>query len=491
MDKQDYARVLRSIGQDLEELRPEYVEIKQKGKDFIARGRCRASSLDVKTDARSSPLIERLWERMLQRDSKAASPKAQERTVPFVRRYSPHDNDRLDQSKHAHRTGLFATPDIHGLGEMLRTIGRLIDAEGGRLIKLSRDLQTVTFEYRDAQGVRRKKQLSSLQLLQDAAVILHGARDSGFYEQADSLMKKATRMDSNDPRLWFVWGNIERDRQRYDKAGEYMRKALELSPNDAPILGALGEIEKRRGNYEEAEILLLRSMSESKNQWNYIVSLTSLADNLRRWAETVIKDKRIEQGLEKLRQAYDAGKKAVSLTDDFRARSTLGEVCLALGVQLRRHSGFEVARPYLEEAIVREARRARERKNTERACYVMSSALLRQGQINEAKKYYSIGREVLFEGTRLSEAYKELKVEFSQQRLKGKLERVVKAKGYGFLKPDSETTEPVYLSYKNVIPRISIREFDDLEGHEFSFLTQKSQKGPRAKRARLVDVASE
>jgi hypothetical protein len=177
MDKQYGARALRAIGQDLEELRPEYVEIKQKGKDFIARGRCRASSLDGKTDLGRSPLIKRLWEKILHRDFNAVSRKAQERAVPFVRKYSPHDIDRLDESQRAKRTGLVATPDIHSLGEMFRTIGRLIDAEGGRLIKLSRDLQTVTFKYRDAEGAKIKKQLSNLQLLQEAAAILHRARE--------------------------------------------------------------------------------------------------------------------------------------------------------------------------------------------------------------------------------------------------------------------------------------------------------------------------
>jgi hypothetical protein len=176
MDKQYYARALRAIGQHLEELRPEYVEITQRGKDLIARGRCPARSLDGKPDIRS-PLIQRFWEKMFPRDSNAAAAKGQEPTVPFMRRYSPQDIDRLDQSKQAARTGPAVTPDIHSLGEMLRTIGRLIDAEGGRLIKLSRDSQMVTFEYWDAQGKRGKKQLSSLQLLQDAAAILHQARE--------------------------------------------------------------------------------------------------------------------------------------------------------------------------------------------------------------------------------------------------------------------------------------------------------------------------
>jgi len=169
MDKQAYARALRAIGQHLEELRPDYVEITQKGQDLIARGRCPASSLDGKPDVRS-PWIQRLWEKMFHRDSDAAS-------VPFIRRYSPEEIDRLDQSKRGQRAGAAATPDIHSLGEMLRTIGRLIDAEGGRLIRLSRDAQTVTFEYRDAQGAVGKKQLSSLQLLQEAAAVLHQARE--------------------------------------------------------------------------------------------------------------------------------------------------------------------------------------------------------------------------------------------------------------------------------------------------------------------------
>lgn len=168
MDDHYYTWALRAIGQDLEELSPEYVEIKQKGDDLVARGRYRIS------DVGRSPSIKRLWEKMLQRDSNAAS---QKRSVSFVRRYSPRDIVELDQLKQTYRTGLVPTPDIEKLGEMLRTIGRLVDAEAGRLIKLSKDLQTVTFEYRDAEGARRKKQLSSLDLLQDAAAILQYWRE--------------------------------------------------------------------------------------------------------------------------------------------------------------------------------------------------------------------------------------------------------------------------------------------------------------------------
>jgi len=177
MDRQDYARVLRAIGQDLEELRPESVAIKHKRKNFIVRGRCRATSLAGKADAVRLPLIERLWEKIRRRDSDATAPEAQDRTVSFLRRYTRDDIDRLDQSKQSQRTAPTANPDVHSLGEMLRTIGRIIDAEGGRLIELSRDSQTVTFEYRDAQGAKRKKQLSNMQMLQEAAAILHGARE--------------------------------------------------------------------------------------------------------------------------------------------------------------------------------------------------------------------------------------------------------------------------------------------------------------------------
>ena len=303
-------------------------------------------------------------------------------------------------------------------------------------------------------------------------------------------MKQATSIKPSDSRLWYVWGNLERDRNRYDRALEHMQKAQELSPDDPPVLGALGEIEKRRGNYEEASMLLLKSIQKSENRWNRVVCFTSLADTLRRWALILLKDKRKEDAVKKLKQAYDAGAKAVQLGDDFRAKSTLGEVCLNLGQLLLTISGLDDARPYLEQAIVPNAKRMKERKTTEKACYELVLALIREGKRDEAKEFYLTGRSVLSGRDSLAEKYRELGDDLSQEVTTGKLARVVKSKGYGFLKPYGGGADTVYLHVTNVVPLITVLEFDELEGCDFSFVTQKGTHGPNleAKRARLIDT---
>ena len=242
--------------------------------------------------------------------------------------------------------------------------------------------------------------------------------NAGFYEKAEELMKKATSLNPNDSRLWFVWGNIEKRRQRYDKAYGYLKKALDISPNDAPILGALGEVEKRRGNFENAALLLLKSARIGSTRWNEIVCFTSLADDLRRWAEVLEKDKRTDESLEKLRQAHKAAIKADQLGADPPSKETLREVSLALGLHLLHHEGFDLAKPYLEDAIVEKPRRFRERKTTQYACYNITKELLKQGNVEGARKYYELGRRSLAAESPLFSAYRELDIEFSHERTK-------------------------------------------------------------------------
>lgn len=313
----------------------------------------------------------------------------------------------------------------------------------------------------------------------------------GFDEQADALMKKATSMDSSDSRLWYSWANMERDRQRYENAATYMRKALELSPNDAPILGALGEIEKRRGNYEDASILFLKSIQGSKKQWNKLVCFTALADTLTRWGESFFRDKRAEEGLAKLRQAHQAAVTAAQLAgDDPRAKIVLADVCLSLGKRLLSLSGLDTARPYLEAAIVRNAQKYKVRRTTQYSCYLLASELLRQGKIDDAKHFYSIGLEVRLDRGRIAEVYKQLGNEFSDEITTGTLVRIVWSEGYGFLKPEAGPIDEVILRYTNVVPKISLLEFQELQGREFSFVLQPGHRGPNpeAKTARMIDV---
>lgn len=317
--------------------------------------------------------------------------------------------------------------------------------------------------------------------------------EAGFYEKADNLMRKATALDPNDSSIWFVWGNIEKRRQRYDRAYEYIKKALNLSPNDAPILGALGEVEKRRGNFENADELLRRALEEGcydvSRRRHEIVCYTSLADNSRRWAEALTRDRRNEEAISKLRESYKFAVKAAELgKDDPRAQDTLREVSLDLAFKVRRLEGIKGAKPFFLNAIKENARRIKEKKITEVACYELADGLIQEGNVEEARKYYNLGRKFQM-GSHYTEKIKTLALEFSKERIKGRLYHVVPKKGYGFLEPEGQIGQSVYLHMSEIGPSISLEDFESLKGHSFTFLIDKDNRGPHpaAKRARIID----
>jgi LuxR family glucitol operon transcriptional activator len=317
--------------------------------------------------------------------------------------------------------------------------------------------------------------------------------DAGFHERADELMRKATSLDKEDSRLWFVWGNIEKRRGRYDRANTYLRRALELSPEDSHIMSALAEVEKRRNNFDEADKLLRNSLkSATVSPWqkrrHEIICYTSLADNLRRWVEWLRRARFGNAEVSaKLSEAYEFASKAVELDEnDTAAQDTLREVSLELAYHLKHTKGFESARPYYERAIVRNPQRAKEKKTTVPACYAVATSLIELGKLDEAKQYHFLGWRSLLEGDNYYERYKALATEFESQKTEGKLYSVVKGKGYGFLELHDQPGQSVFLHRSNVLPRVSIVDFDRMEGRTFSFILEPGAKLPEARMARLI-----
>jgi tetratricopeptide (TPR) repeat protein len=316
--------------------------------------------------------------------------------------------------------------------------------------------------------------------------------DAGFHKKADELMKKSTSLNPNDPALWFFWGNMQKRRQKLDRAYELLRKALDLSPGDAPILGALGELEKRRGHYSEAYDLLLKALKEGSYEGplrrHEVVCHTSLADNLRRWAEHLRFDKNTKESLAKLREAYYFAEKAYNFArDDHRAEDTYREVSCGLAFQLKYIEGFDAARPYFEKAIKPNARRSNERKITQICCYSMVNQLIKIGKMGEAEKYYKIGRKALLPRSKYVDRYKELALELSEERDRGRLDRIVPGRGFGFLELEDGSGQSLFLHISQVVEDVSLADFENMEGRKFSFVIHKSDKGPEAVRARLVE----
>jgi hypothetical protein len=98
--------------------------------------------------------------------------------VTVDRRYAPTDISRLNEAGLQRRSQVGRIPDIHDLGEALRTIGRIVDAEEGRLVKIFRDQRRVAFEYR-AKGEVKKIEMSRTELYKVQQNYYHGRSGPG------------------------------------------------------------------------------------------------------------------------------------------------------------------------------------------------------------------------------------------------------------------------------------------------------------------------
>jgi hypothetical protein len=178
-----YARVLRAIGQDLADLFPQQLEIEQKERTLIAQVRCDRKRSESKTVAQPNEEVQaggiRGFIHKLH-SIRIDKPPDKPDIVTVTRSYNPIDISRIDETGLHRRTQLGKIPDIHDLGEVLRTIGRIIDAEEGRLVKIFRNQRRVAFEYVTRGGETKKVDLSRAELVKIQQSYYHGrgGRDS-------------------------------------------------------------------------------------------------------------------------------------------------------------------------------------------------------------------------------------------------------------------------------------------------------------------------
>jgi hypothetical protein len=160
---QFHARALRAIGQDLSRLLPESFEITLEGTVFRVSGR--HPSREPAGRLQSTPhLLDKLRGK-LSRDGAAVAPAERAaKLADFSRHYTMAEIDHLDETGTNQRGGINKLPDIYSLGEMMRMIGRILDAEAGRLRKLSKDTRGVAFEYEDGAGQTQRREFTKIEL---------------------------------------------------------------------------------------------------------------------------------------------------------------------------------------------------------------------------------------------------------------------------------------------------------------------------------------
>ncbi len=161
-----YARALRVIGQDLAGLLPESIAIELRGEEFVAAGFCTKSRMEEIEVAGSRNGIKKFIDKVADALTRPPNREPDLEFVPFSRTYNIGDIERLDTQATNQRGNYAGVPDIYSLGERLRTIGKVIDGQNGRIVKICKDLHQIVFEYHDADGKARKEELSNTELYQ-------------------------------------------------------------------------------------------------------------------------------------------------------------------------------------------------------------------------------------------------------------------------------------------------------------------------------------
>jgi len=305
--------------------------------------------------------------------------------------------------------------------------------------------------------------------------------EAGFYARAKECISKAVDLAPGDTRMWREWGSIEMKAQHYDEAAARVEHALQIEPDDAQLLNLLGEIEKRRGSHARADALFRRALNkfQSSNEMTHVlITKTAMADNLRRWAELLMGSDS-ETATSYLNQGYRIMAEAASTDSSPRSQATLREIAFALGRLCERLGQVgDAIRHYDTSISWNPIRRIDKLKAAEAARYI-ADHLLRAERREESRKYLDLARAY----SREPETLKQLdgmEMDYNTGRRRGVL-RVIPGKGYGFLARD--TGSAVFLHHSNVIPPVSIPQFDKLEGQEFGFVVVERQGKPAAIRA--------
>lgn len=265
----------------------------------------------------------------------------------------------------------------------------------------------------------------------------------GHSIEADDLMERASKLNSKDPQIWLTWGNIKRKGNKIKDALVYYQKAYDLNPNDYVILNALGQAKSRLGDYDEADKLFrsaLQKETTGSSIRHEIINRSSIADNLSRRAESLVKDRNYKEAEKILHESLEHCEKVIELDKtDIKSLDLFRHILIQMGYFYRDYQiDFERALNYFKRAIIDKPIKYSEARDTVSASLQVAIIYDRAGDIDKAKDYCMKLNKIIKSTKRLRidpklvEKVQDLynKLYRSQLTVKGKIIQVNIEKGY-------------------------------------------------------------
>lgn len=158
-----YAQSLRALGQALEILKIDTFEMENEGDDYLVRGNLLGSRRPLDGTV-AEGTIEYIWGIEPGLPVQINHVKLPSSTTRVHLCYTRKDLDRLEREGQAKRSATPGIAQVDGLSQLLRTIGAYLDQKPARLLKITREGDSLAVQYGTASGQRREEILSASSL---------------------------------------------------------------------------------------------------------------------------------------------------------------------------------------------------------------------------------------------------------------------------------------------------------------------------------------
>jgi hypothetical protein len=74
--------------------------------------------------------------------------------------FTPDDIERMERQGHALESLWEDVPDFRRVSQILRTVGTYVNQKSGRLLRVSKQAQTVTLRYKDFSGSEHREEFT-------------------------------------------------------------------------------------------------------------------------------------------------------------------------------------------------------------------------------------------------------------------------------------------------------------------------------------------
>ena len=156
-----YARALRAIGRTIASSFPESLAIEVVGAAYKVQYQVRTKAVAQKKDAKPG-VLKKLFNKSPSQT--AEQNPAQNALASETRTFNQIDIDGIYASQSSSRKRAGGSPDIYELGEKLRTVGRVVELNQGQLLRVTKNANSISFQYSDLTGEIHGEELTNQNL---------------------------------------------------------------------------------------------------------------------------------------------------------------------------------------------------------------------------------------------------------------------------------------------------------------------------------------